>query len=133
MSTLSSNVLNLVLAPAPTHPPICFMCNSPSQRFITRSSNRNGNAGRPFDKCTNCRKFLGFADERGNVPDNPLCHCGESSKTQVNGQNRGNPGGLHFVCRLGTCDYYAVGMNRNHEQIRLRRDMVEHFANLKLV
>ncbi|EXL63847.1 hypothetical protein FOPG_19881 [Fusarium oxysporum f. sp. conglutinans race 2 54008] len=24
-------------------------------------------------------------------------------------------------------------MNRNHEQIRLRRDMVEHFANLKLV
>lgn len=130
---LSSSVQNLVLAPGPTHPPICSRCNSPSQRKTTRSSNRNGNAGRPYDKCTNCGNFLGFADERGNNPNNPLCHCGQSSKAQVTGQNSGNPGGLHYVCRLGTCDYYYVRRNRNNEQIRLCGDMVEQFANLKLI
>ncbi|KAH7207875.1 uncharacterized protein BKA55DRAFT_586364 [Fusarium redolens] len=108
MTTLSPDTINLPLAPAPRHPPVCFLCNSPSQRLTTRYSNPNGNAGRPFHKCTNCQKFLVFADERGNFLDNPQCHCGESSKAQIAGRNSRNPGGLHYVCRLGTCDYYAI-------------------------
>ena len=132
-TTLLSNVQDLIVAHGPKHPPICFRCNSPSQRKRTRHLNRNGNAGRPYDKCTNCGNFLGFADERGNTPNNPLCYCGQSSKSQVTGQNSGNPGGWHYVCRLGTCNYYAVRMNRNNKQIRLSGDMVEEFASLKLV
>lgn len=101
--------------------------------MITGSLNRNGNAGRPYHKCISCRKFLGFADERGNDPNNPMCNCGESSKAQRAGENSSNPGGLHYVCRLGTCDYYVVRMDENQEQIRLGSDMVDLFASLNII
>ncbi|KAF5536070.1 hypothetical protein FMEXI_10507 [Fusarium mexicanum] len=64
MATPSSNTFNIPLAPAPSRPPVCFVCNSLSRRLVTRSSNRNGNAGRPYHKCTSCQKFLSFADFR---------------------------------------------------------------------
>ncbi|KAH7148025.1 hypothetical protein DER46DRAFT_616104 [Fusarium sp. MPI-SDFR-AT-0072] len=133
MTTLSSSTFNFPLAPAPSHPPVCFVCNTPSLRLITRSSNRKGNAGRPYRKRTNCQKFLGFVDERGNSPDNPLCYCGESTKAQVTGQNSGSDGRLHYACRKGTCDYYATEAGQNSEQIRVSRDIVYQLARLGLV
>ncbi|EMT74062.1 hypothetical protein FOC4_g10002020, partial [Fusarium odoratissimum] len=53
---VSSNTFNFPLAPAPSHPTVCFVCNNPSRRLVTRSSNRNGNADRPYHKCKNCQK-----------------------------------------------------------------------------
>ncbi|CVL02063.1 uncharacterized protein FMAN_08183 [Fusarium mangiferae] len=132
MATLS-NTFDIPLALAPSLPPACFVCNNPSRRLVTRSSNRNGNAGRPYHKCTNCRRFLGFADVRGNSPDNPPCYCRESSKAQVTGQNSGSPGRLHYVCRQGTCDYYAEGVGQNNKQISFSRDIVDRLARLGLI
>lgn len=71
------------LAAPPDEPPICFRCDGPSKKLITRTSNRNGNAGRPYYKCRFCDEFLAFADDRGNDPANPLCYCGKSSKREV--------------------------------------------------
>ncbi|RBR15430.1 hypothetical protein FVER53590_09337 [Fusarium verticillioides] len=133
MDALTSNTFNIPLAPAPSLPPVCFVCNNRSRRLVTRSSNRNGNAGRPYHKCTNCQKFLGFADLRGNSPDNPPCYCSESSKAQVTGENGGSPGRLHYVCRLGTCDYYAERVDQENEQVRFSRDVVDRLARLGLV
>ncbi|EWG50000.1 hypothetical protein FVEG_09337 [Fusarium verticillioides 7600] len=50
MDALTSNTFNIPLAPAPSLPPVCFVCNNRSRRLVTRSSNRNGNAGRPYHK-----------------------------------------------------------------------------------
>ncbi|KAF2688904.1 hypothetical protein K458DRAFT_293711, partial [Lentithecium fluviatile CBS 122367] len=96
-----------VPAPPAQTPPDCFRCGRPSRRFITRETNRKKNAGLPYDKCKRCWKFLGFADEQGNDPNNPPCCCGVSSKRQVAGPEKRVPHGLHYVCRLGTCDFYA--------------------------
>jgi hypothetical protein len=101
--------------------------------MVTRSSNRNGNAGRPYHKCISCRYFFGFADDRGNNPNNQMCGCGESSRLQRAGENSSNPGGLHYVCRLGTCDYYAVKVDENQEQITVSLDLVDRLAGLNII
>ena len=85
----------------------CFLCHGPSTRLVTRTTNRNGNGGRPYDKCVPCGKFLGFADERGNDPRNPPCECGVPSKRQVTGYRNKTPRAVHYVCRLRRCDFYA--------------------------
>lgn len=132
-ATLLSTAPNLPLAPAAKNPPHCFSCNKPSQRMVTRSSNRNANGGRPYYKCISCGYFFAFADERGNNPDNPSCDCGESSRLQRAGENSSNPGGLHYVCRLGTCDYYEVKVDENQEQVTTSLDLVDHFAGLNII
>ncbi len=97
------------------HSPPCLRCSLPTTRLITRSSNRNGNGGRPYDKCLPCGKFHRFADSRGDHPDNPPCRCGGPSKRQVAGEQRGKK--VHYVCRGGTCEFYA-------EQVPRRRAVV---------
>jgi hypothetical protein len=105
----SSGLLLIAPAPPPEGPPTCFLCNGPSSEYTTRRSNRNGNAGRPYYKCDPCEKFLTFADDRGNDPLNPLCHCQVSSRRQVSCREKG--GKIHYVCRLGRCDFYEAGEN----------------------
>jgi len=96
------------LAPAPNTPPTCFVCQK--SNFVhwrpTNSHNPNGNAGRHFWKCYDCDQFLCFADTRGNDCRNPLCDCGESSKLQMSGVYSSPPRMLHFVCRLGCCNFF---------------------------
>ena len=113
-------VLNL--APAPGTTPECCRCRRPGVLKITGSLNRNWNAGRPYYKCEDCDQFLVFNDIRGNDPRNPPCHCGASSKAQVSGPEKRVPRGLHYVCRLGTCDFYSTARDFNGNQVRLWQD-----------
>ncbi|MBE3050124.1 hypothetical protein IMZ48_48030 [Candidatus Bathyarchaeota archaeon] len=94
------------LLPPPPSPPACRLCGSPSEQRHALASNPNGNEDRPYYKCTRdgCDRWLVFNDERGNLPDNPECHCGASSKMQAAGPRKDRS--LHFVCRLGMCDYF---------------------------
>lgn len=92
--------------PFPTEPPPCIICAEPTVRQITRSSNRKGNAGRPYYICLPCGKFHCFADPKGNDPANPPCHCGTFSKRQLSDEISSPRRKVHFVCRLGGCDYY---------------------------
>ena len=92
-------------------------------------SNRKGNAGRPYYKCQHCSKFLCFVDDRGNDPNNPPCHCGASSKTQVAGREKKVPGGIHYVCRLGGCDFYKPNIGEDGNQVTVE-DLEKDLARL---
>ena len=43
------------------------------------------------------------------------------------------PRGLHYVCRLGACDYYKVRRNAQQQQISLDADLVNKLASLYLI
>lgn len=90
----------------PTEPPPCMICDRPTVHQITRSSNREGNAGRPYYICLPCGKFHCFADRKGNDPRNPHCHCGTYSKRQLSDVEWSPRRKIHYVCRLGRCNYY---------------------------
>ena len=123
----------IVLASPPTTAPDCRQCGGPSFLLKTRSSNRNGNAGRPYYKCLLCNKFLVFNDVRGNNVRNPPCHFGASSKMQISGAHKNVPRGLHFVCRLGKCDFYQAVTDDNQRQISLREDSLVNLFKSTLV
>jgi len=125
--------LSSVLAAAPDVAPDCHRCRKPSTMWYTRYSNRKGNAGRPYYKCLPCGKFLVFADERGNDPTNALCFCGETSKRQVSGPDKRKPRQIHYVCRVGGCDFYKVHLTAKGEAIRLSKDLVREFTKLRII
>lgn len=119
-----------VLAPGPVKAPDCILCRVPTSLLKTRPSNRKGNAGRPYYKCVPCNKFHCFADERGNDPTNPPCHCGKSSKEQISGPEKSMGRQVHYVCRIGGCDFYLPHRNSQQETIILDRELVEPMARL---
>ena len=109
----------LPLVPAPDSGPDWRRCGKPSDEFVTKTSNRNNNAGRPYFKCVPCDKFLVFNDIFGNDPENPIFYRGVSSKRQVAGRYRQVPGGVHYVCRLGCCNFYMPQMGNTGRQVSL--------------
>lgn len=119
------------LEESPQTPPPCIFCHRPTSKHVTRHSNRNGNGGRPYAKCIPCGKFHCFMDERGNDPTNRPCHCGEASKTQVSGSGRGRF--VHYVCRLGACDFYAPHVTDTGDLLGLTEDLVVSLGRLALV
>ncbi|KAI1923743.1 hypothetical protein LOZ65_003193, partial [Ophidiomyces ophidiicola] len=115
----------ILLTPgAPETAPKCYLCGRKGVLKITRASNRNGNAGRPYYKCLPCNKFLTFNDLRGNDPKNPQCFCGTSSKLQISGLDKKVPRGLHYVCRLGRCGFYDTE-RRGQMQLTVDEDLVD--------
>ncbi|KIW35947.1 uncharacterized protein PV06_11744 [Exophiala oligosperma] len=107
------------LSPPPAVAPDCIKCGKPTVWDVTKTSNRKGNAGRPYYICKPRRKFHCFADTRGNDPRNPACFCGVSSKTQVSGADKKTVRGVHYVCRRGKCDYYRLCLDDQNQQISL--------------
>lgn len=95
-------------------PPSCIDCarTGPSH-IITRLSNNNGNAGRPYYKCACCGKFITFADRRGVHSGNPVCACDAPSRLQRAGRSSRQPGLLHFVCSRGMCDFWEAYKDDN--------------------
>jgi hypothetical protein len=115
-------------------PPNCRSCNQLTTLFITRVSNRKGNARRPYYKCSHCAQFQRFNDQRGNSLNNPPCHCNVPSKMQVSGPDKIVSRGLHYVCQPGACDYYEIRRDGRHRQVSLPDDdVVNMFASLQLI
>ncbi|KAK5637088.1 hypothetical protein RRF57_012800 [Xylaria bambusicola] len=127
------SIKRVTLASPPTQPPYCPCCSRVSKRLITRSSNRNGNAGRPYSKCLHCDKFLVFDDYRGNDSTNPECHCGYSSKRQVSGRSKPVAGRLHYVCRLGMCDFFSPGKDAKGIDVIIDMDLTEDLSRLSII
>jgi len=116
-TTLDSNVPLDQLRDQLLPPPeilYCHSCNRRSTRCVTKPTG-NGNDFRPYYKCINCGIFFVFADSRGNLPSNEPCDCGTPSKLQVSNKKRE----LHFVCRLGKCDYHEWMELPNGERVNL--------------
>jgi hypothetical protein len=99
--------------------------------LITRTSNRNGNANRPYLKCSPCDKFVTFLDERGNHPVNRKCECHRPSRLQVASFYKGRK--LHFVCSTGNCAFYEVAHDAYNKPINLAEDLVTKLAGLRLI
>lgn len=110
----------------------CSNCHKPGHRRITSFSNPNGNAGRPYYYCSPCRKFISFDDERGKRDENPLCECGKPSRSQLNGKNSRPPGGVHFVCSEGQCDFFDRDC-WNGEQVVIAADLIDQLAHLSII
>lgn len=70
-------------------------------------------------------------DKRGNDPTNPNCIRGVPSKRQVSGEAKGRR--VHYVCRLGTCDYYAVHRSAGGEQLSLHGKLLASLGLLYLI
>lgn len=126
-------------APIPT--PRCSSCEATYphlKRFITRSSNRNGNAGRPYLKCMPCEKFITFLDDRGIDLGGPHCYCDLPCRLQVSGRYvvATTPRGLHYVCAFGRCKYHEPVKRGGHdggEQETVPEEFVELFARLRVI
>ncbi|KAI1825728.1 hypothetical protein F4861DRAFT_163363 [Xylaria intraflava] len=129
----SSAMGSAAQAPPPTKPPTCSRCGGIAEFLITKRSNRNGNVGRPYYKCSLCGKFLVFCDQRGNDPTNPECHCGHSSKRQISGRSKPVPGRVHYVCRLGRCNFYCAGKDEKGVDIVIDMDLVADLARLMII
>lgn len=125
--------VSAVLAPGPVVAPICILCRAPITRQITRTSNRNGNAGRPYYKCIPCNKFHCFDDRRGNDPTNPPCFCGISSKRQLSGPEKPMGRMVHYVCRIGGCNFYSDHGNTQQKITNVNRELVELLARLSII
>lgn len=113
--------------------PICPLCGGEPKYFITRRSNRNGNAKRPYYKCLECNKFVTFADERGINANNPVCDCDHPSRMQVAGKSSATPRGLHYVCVVGRCDFFERAKSPAGKQYKLDESLVDMFSCLGII
>lgn len=76
-------------------------------------------------------KFLVFADNRGNDPNNPTCNCGVPSKRQVASREKGRK--IHYVCRLGKCNFYNASLSDGGIVTVERDDLVSLLAMLRII
>ncbi|OAK93945.1 hypothetical protein IQ06DRAFT_363756 [Phaeosphaeriaceae sp. SRC1lsM3a] len=117
----------------PSSGPRCRKCHSESKLLVTRSGNRNGNAGRPYYRCSKCPEFLCFADERGIDQGNPICLCGVPSRRQISGSLKRVPRGLHYVCSRGECFFYLPLYGSHGEQVGLAEELTDIFIQLRII
>jgi hypothetical protein len=112
----------------------CDRSGSNLRFFVTRRSNRNGNAGRPYVKCGPCDKFIAFRDTRGIHHDDPHCDCNTPARLQVAGKSqKTTPRGLHYVCGTGRCDHYSIAEDEAEEQYRLPEQVLEMLVRLSII
>ncbi|CZT07001.1 uncharacterized protein RAG0_12584 [Rhynchosporium agropyri] len=123
----------ILLDVAPSTDPNCRSCQRETVHRVTRVSNRKGNANRPYYICIPCDKFQCFDDDRGNDPRNPPCLCHVPSRQQVAGLDTSIPGGLHYVCGSGACEFYKVRRNASEIPVTLDADLIVIMAGLRLV
>ena len=99
--------------------------------YITKTSNRNENAGRPYLKCDPCKQFVSFLDDRGIHDVNPKCACKKRSRIRVSGKHKGRT--FHYVCSSGECDFYDEPEGE-HGRIRVTDEqMLKMMAGLSLI
>lgn len=92
-------------------PPRCKCCDAKACLHFVSPFNPNGNVGRPYYICPACdrsRRWVCWADGRGLSWENPRCYCGQPSRQDRIGRDKGCKAGLGFwTCVTGHCDYYS--------------------------
>ena len=116
--------------------PHCSECDATGSRlstFTTRTSNRNGNAGRKYLKCVPCNRFIAVLDERGVHAGNPECFCHHPARLQIAGAGKSTPRGLHYVCVKGGCAFYAPATNDQGDQYSATERLADIMVQLKII
>ena len=108
----------------PTFPlspkPSCRHCHcTPQYRSTVGFTNGNGNGGRHYYVCTECKTnpkltssrnskgWITWDDDKGVEPGNPLCDCGFISRQDRTGVNSSAPGRDFWTCSTGACGYFS--------------------------
>ncbi|SMQ44940.1 unnamed protein product [Zymoseptoria tritici ST99CH_3D1] len=120
--------INLPAGPAEPNCSRCGAHNDDLTRLITKTSNRNGNAGRPYLKCLPCERFVTFDDRRGTSANHQPCDCEKPSRLQLAGKAKGRK--LHFVCATGTCGFYTAKVNGEGDVVVIEEDLIGRLAGL---
>lgn len=82
----------------------CQVCDEPLTSHHVRT-NRNGHLGRRFFRCDKCGDFRGWAEDWGVYQQNPRCRCGQFSRLDRAGPDKGY---IHFYkCASGNCGFYT--------------------------
>lgn len=114
--------------------PACTRCGHLCTRHITRSSNRNGNAGRPYYKCSPCDKFVRFDDDRGldkGNQGNPHCDCGRSSRRQLTSREKGRR--IFYACASGSCDFFEWYRNEDGSEWSVAENVADALGRLRVI
>lgn len=98
--------------------PFCRHCGSvPQSHSIVAPTNPNGNAGRRFYACVQCRLYAAVSssphgkgwitwdDNGGLAPSNPTCFCGFIARQDRAGVDSNAPGQGFWTCSTGACAY----------------------------
>lgn len=112
----------------------CKICCKPCTRLFTRSSNRNGNAGRPYYKCIPCDKFICFDDARGidaENSSNPPCNCGQISRRQITNREKGRR--IFYVCATAACKFFEWHKNKDGSEWSVEENVVEALQRLRVI
>jgi len=81
-----------------------------------------------------CEQFVAFQDDRGVHDGNSKCGCGRLSRLQVAGKSgKVKSRGLHYVCAMGGCGFYAPATDDRGEQYGLSEGLLDMFVQLKLI
>jgi hypothetical protein len=97
--------------------------------------NENGNADRPYLKCTatRCQKFLGFIDDRGLDASNPPCTCGVPSRRQIAGRDKEVARGVHFVCMHAACGFYKGLVDEEGRRVCVEEGWIGVWVELGII
>jgi len=121
----------------PVRLPRCCRCGAnykDLERFVTKTSNRNGKSGRPYLKCIPCNKFVTWLDDRGIDDECPTFPCNFVCRRQVAGKyGKINPRVLHYVCGMGTCDYYEICRYEDGGEQVTTDDLVDLLARMRMI
>ena len=103
-----------------SHKPSCRHCHcTPEYRSTVGFTNGNGNGGRHYYVCTECKTnprlassrnskgWITWDDDKGVEPGNPLCDCGFISRHDRTGVNSSTPGREFWACSTGACGYFS--------------------------
>jgi len=106
-------------------PPKCWSCGATTKQQVVAHENWNGNAGRSMYRCSECDRFVCFADTRGIHLDNPRCNCPKQplSRAQVAGDTEKQeiPRAVHYRCAMGMCSFFEYKEDEEGEVVTLRQ------------
>ncbi|KAE8407010.1 hypothetical protein BDV37DRAFT_39489 [Aspergillus pseudonomiae] len=101
--------------------PRCVHCGGRTQKEPCQSSNKNGNAYRPYYSCSSCERFVCFGDMRGVLAENPTCYCDHGmqfSRRGIAGGRARFPRSIFYQCATGGCLFFEY-MTDNHDRIMI--------------
>ena len=99
--------------------PRCRYCQTLGTLRTVKESNSNGNSGRPYYICRECKKnqtkigsefevgWITWNDFRGIDGANPRCGCDKVSRQDRAGFRSSRAGMGFWTCATGACDYYS--------------------------
>jgi hypothetical protein len=102
--------------------PKCSLCGASAIRKIIATSNRSGNAGRPYYSCQHSHSFvfITWDDDRNVEPGNPRCYCSLPSRYNTRNDSKAMP---WYACATSVCRYKEDVETEDAESVAGRAEL----------